>query len=239
NMLASRLQQGVTHIALVHHETTTGKLNHIEAIAELARQYNVSLLLDAVSSFGAEEIKFENWNISACAVTANKCLHGVPGISFVIINRKSIQQSNSRNTLYLDLKTYMQQQDASSTPFTQSIQVLYALDEALDEHAESGGWLSRRDDYRKKMELLNNRLVALNIIPLIKPEDSSCVLVTYHLPENTNYQAFHDYLKDNGFVIYSGQGGLASKVFRISLMGEVSVTDIERLVGLIEGFIEN
>ncbi len=236
-MLEDRLKQDISHIALVHHETTTGRLNDISKISALAHQHNVSLLLDAVSSFGAEEIRFADWNISACAATANKCLHGVPGISFAIVNREAIQQANKTNTLYLDLKTYLHQQDQGGTPFTQSIQVLYALDEALEEHSESGGWQSRRDDYRQKMQLLNSRLASLNFIPLIDPNETSCVLVTYLLPIKTDYQEFHDFLKENGFVIYSGQGELATKVFRLSLMGAVSNADIERLIDRIVEFI--
>ncbi len=238
NKLEDALQQDFTYIALVHHETTTGRLNQMAAIGDLAKKYNISLLLDAVSSFGAEEIRFEDWNISACAATANKCLHGIPGISFSILNRNVIKQTNIKNTLYLDLETYMIQQDANGTPFTQSIQVLYALDEALSEHKESGGWQSRRNDYRRKMERLHNGLASLEFKPLIDLNDSSCVLVSYCLPENISYQAFHDYLKANGFVIYSGQGELAKQIFRLSFMGTVRESDIDRLLEYIKTFLE-
>ena len=86
-----RYHEELSHVAMIHHETTTGRLNNISAIVELCKKYgNIPLLLDAVSSFGAEEIKFEEWNIAACAATANKCLHAVPGTSFVIGSRKAI-----------------------------------------------------------------------------------------------------------------------------------------------------
>lgn len=122
----------LSHVAVVHHETTTGRLNNIDAIAELCRKHaNIPILLDGVSSFAAEEIKFEEWNIAACAATANKCLHGVPGTSFVIANREAMTQMSATpaRTLYLDLVTYLKSQDANGTPFTQSIQTFYALAE--------------------------------------------------------------------------------------------------------------
>ncbi len=202
----------------------------------LRKKHNVALLLDAVSSFGAEEIQFDNWNISGCAATANKCLHGVPGISFSILRRDCINEHHQAKSLYLDLGNYLKQQDIGGTPFTQSVQVLYALDEALNEHADMGGWESRRNDYRLKMELLNKSFKSIKIKPYINPLDSSCVLSTYYLPEGKTYHELHDYLKHNGFVIYSGQGDLAAKVFRISLMGAVTKIDIERLIDLIRNF---
>lgn len=236
-LLTENICKGITKIALVHHETTTGRLNDLDEISDIAKKHNVPLLLDAVSSFGAEEIQFENWNISGCAATANKCLHGVPGISFSILRRDCINEPHQAKSLYLDLRSYLKQQDIGGTPFTQSVQVLYALDEALNEHADLGGWESRRNDYRLKMKLLNKSLKSLGIKTYLNSLDSSCVLSTYYLPKGKTYQELHDYLKHNGFVIYSGQGDLAAKVFRISLMGTVTKIDIERLIDLIRNFM--
>ncbi|MCH7534826.1 MAG: aminotransferase class V-fold PLP-dependent enzyme, partial [Bacteroidetes bacterium] len=81
----------ITHLFLVHHETTTGKLNSLKEVGELCRRHSISLLLDAVSSFGGEELDFNTWSIDACAGSSNKCLHGVPGVSFIIFNRGKIQ----------------------------------------------------------------------------------------------------------------------------------------------------
>src|SRR5690606_15792572 len=80
-------QNHFSHVAVIHHETTTGRLNNLEKVARICSSKNIPLLVDGVSSFGAETIRFKQWNIAACAATANKCLHGVPGTSFVIVNR--------------------------------------------------------------------------------------------------------------------------------------------------------
>jgi 2-aminoethylphosphonate-pyruvate transaminase len=237
--LAKCLDKGITHLALVHHETTTGRLNDLKIITELTVPKNIPIILDAVSSFGAEEIHFADWNIVACAATANKCLHGVPGISFAIVNREQIRNKYEARTLYLDLYAYMHQQDNNGTPFTQSIQVLYALHEALNEHTDMGGWQSRRASYRHKMDRLNDGLAALSINHLIEKDKSSCVLNTYLLPGGRTYKELHDFLKINGFVIYSGQGELSTRVFRLSLMGTISDKEIDRLVGLFKAFLNN
>jgi len=223
----------LSHIAVVHHETTTGRLNNIDAIAKLYQHHsNIPILLDGVSSFGAEEIKFDEWNIAACAATANKCLHGVPGTSFVIAKREAMAQMSATiaRTLYLDLVTYLKCQDANSTPFTQSIQTFYALAEALDELKDTGGWQERQKQYWQRMDIVRSGLQELNIKPYLERDESSCVLNSFHLPEDISYEELHDKLKEAGFVIYAGQGGFAKSLFRISCMGEISDSDMERFV---------
>lgn len=228
-----RYHKELSHVAVVHHETTTGRLNNIDTIAKLCKKHgNIPILLDGVSSFAAEEIKFEEWNIAACAATANKCCHGVPGTSFVITNRVAMQQMSATpaRTLYLDLVSYLNAQDNNGTPFTQSIQTFYALAEALDELKDKGGWEKRQQQYWKLMDIVRDGLQKLNIKAYFDKEDCSCVLNAFHLPEGISYQELHDKIKAAGFVIYAGQGGFEKSLFRISCMGEISESDMERFV---------
>lgn len=230
--LEEKLSQGdFSYIAVVHHETTTGRLNDLAAVSAIAARYNVDLLVDGVSSFGAEAMDFKTWRIAACAGTANKCLHGVPGISFVIVLRKHLDNNDAvARSLYLDLATYMKQQDAGGTPFTQSVQTLYALDAALDEHRVEGGWEVRRDTYRKRTGTARTGLTTLGVEPLLEEADSSCVLHAYRLPAGLTYTELHDRLKEKGFIIYAGQGDFARTIFRISMMGAISMDDVERFI---------
>jgi len=218
-----------SHLAIVHHETTTGRLNDLAAIGRLAELYQAEMLIDAVSSFGAEAIDFDNWPVAGCAATANKCLHGIPGVSFVITHREALERGTSRN-VYLDLETYEQQQIAGGTPFTQSVQCCYALAEALAEFFEAGGWQSRREHYRRRMALVREGFEGQGIEPLLPADASSCVLNAFRLPAGMEYAQLHDTLKTAGFIIYAGQGELASTIFRIAVMGAVSESDLQRLV---------
>lgn len=230
----------LSHVAVVQHETTTGRLNNIEAIAEVCQRHNIAILLDGVSSFGAEEIKFTEWNIAACAATANKCLHAVPGTSFVIANRKSLElmQATPPRTLYLDLITYLKNQDADGTPFTQSVQTFYALSEALDELKDEGGWQQRRNLYRTRMNIVYEGFITLGIKPMLESSENSCVLNAFYLPDGIDYPTLHDSLKENGFVIYAGQGQFEKNIFRISCMGEMANEDLDNLVSIIEEILK-
>lgn len=228
----------ITHMAVVHHETTTGRLNNLAQIAPICQERNIQLLVDGVSSFGAEELNFESWGITACAATANKCLHSVPGTSFVIMRRDALPSADTiPRTLYLDLATYCRQQDRGGTPFTQSVQVFYALAEALQELEEEGGWHARHDRYSQLASHVQNGLLAMGIEPLLPPGSSSVVLNAYYLPNGLGYDEFHDQLKAQDYVIYAGQGTLAKSIFRVSTMGAIVRADMERFVAVVKQII--
>ncbi|MDR0243482.1 MAG: 2-aminoethylphosphonate aminotransferase [Burkholderia sp.] len=231
--IAARLDAGgYTHVAVIHHETTTGRLNDLGAIAEVCRSRGVKMLVDGVSSFGAEAIDFAGGDIDAVAATANKCLHGVPGAAFVIVRRSALAKAASR-TYYLDLGRLAKLQDQRNTPFTPSVHAYYALVEALREFDEAGGWRARHAHYKALADQAQAGLAARGM-PLVLPEGtSSVVLRAYRLPQGVTYETLHDGLKARGFVIYAGQGGLSKELFRISTMGAIQAADVERLL---EGF---
>ncbi|MDR6503321.1 2-aminoethylphosphonate-pyruvate transaminase [Burkholderia ambifaria] len=233
--IAARLDAGgYSHVAVIHHETTTGRLNDLGAIAEVCRSRGVRLLVDGVSSFGAEAIDFAGGDIDAVAATANKCLHGVPGAAFVIVRRSALAKAASR-TYYLDLGRLAKLQDQRNTPFTPSVHAYYALVEALREFDEAGGWRARHARYKALADRAQAGLGARGM-PLVLPEGaSSVVLRAYRLPQGVTYETLHDGLKARGFVIYAGQGGLSKELFRISTMGAIEAADVDRLL---DGFTE-
>jgi 2-aminoethylphosphonate-pyruvate transaminase len=219
-----------THLAAVHHETTTGRLNDLKGLCALCRKFGIGLLVDAVSSFGAEAIEFADESLFAVAATANKCLHGVPGAAFVIARREALESAASR-TYYLDLGRLMRLQEARNTPFTPAVHAYYALVEALREFEEEGGRSARYRRYAQLAERVRSGLDGLGVNAVLPPEQSSVVLRSYHLPPNLAYPQLHDALKAGGFVIYAGQGELAKSLFRVSTMGNLTDADIERLIG--------
>ena len=218
-----------THLAIVHHETTTGRLNDLKPVSELCRARGVKLLVDGVSSFGAEAIDFADPYLAAVAATANKCLHGVPGVAFVIARRSSLSAAKPRS-YYLDLARLAKLQDERSTPFTPAVHAHYALVEALREFEEEGGRAARYARYLALAEQVRVGLEAVGIESVLPAQQSSVVLRAYRLPAGVSYAALHDTMKQHGFVIYAGQGDLSKALFRISTMGAVTPADMERLL---------
>ena len=224
----------ISHVLAVHHETTTGRLNDIASLGALCRRRGVKLLLDAVSSFGGEEIRFAEWNLEACAATANKCLHGAPGVSFVLAEEAVFaQRRTGAASLYLDLFRYYAARDGAP-PFTPAVHVFHALRQALREFEDAGGWQARHRRYRDLSRRVRTGLAGLGIGTLLEePEAYSSVLVSYRLPPGLAYATLHDSLKERGFVIYAGQGDFDGRIFRISTMGAIGDEDIDRLLAAV------
>jgi 2-aminoethylphosphonate-pyruvate transaminase len=221
-----------THVAVVHHETTTGRLNDLAELGEACRARGVGLLLDTVSSFGGEAIDWEGWNIEACAATANKCLHSVPGISFVLARRSIFQtRCSASRSLYLDLFRNHQEQTKGYPLFTPAVQSLYALREALAELEDQGGYLARHRHYQRLSGLVRTGLERLGIHLLLgDPAVYSAILSSFVLPAGLAFQTLFDHAKQAGFVIYAGQQALKETIFRVAVMGDLTADDMDEFV---------
>ncbi|MGH8034625.1 MAG: 2-aminoethylphosphonate aminotransferase [Lysobacterales bacterium] len=227
--------RGFSHVAAVHHETTCGRLNPVRDLAGLCEQFGVDLLLDTVSSFAAEEIPFESSALLACAATANKCLHGIPGLCMVVARRLGLAQAvKPPRSLTLNLALWAEHQERRSTPFTPAVNSVLALDQALAELAESGGWQARHVRYRRLADRVAQGLAGLGVETILPAHESSCVLRAYRIPPGRSYAEIHVSMKQRGFVVYAGQGNIGRGMFRISTMGDISDYDLDRLLEALE-----
>jgi 2-aminoethylphosphonate-pyruvate transaminase len=133
-------------------------------------------------------------------------------------------------SVYLDLFDYHRaQHGAGFSPFTQAVPLAFALNEALAELCEQGGWQARREMYRYRAERVSGTLTGCGVRTLIDPAEYSAVLWSYELPDGMTYPSLHDALKRDRFVIYAGQGDLGRHIFRIAHMGDIREEDLERL----------
>jgi 2-aminoethylphosphonate-pyruvate transaminase len=220
-------------ILAVHHETTTGRLNDVAALGDLARTHGVPVLLDAVSSFAGEELHLAEWNIEALAATANKCIHGAPGVSFVLVQDAALARTPSNHgatSVYLDLARHAGDQAKGSTPFTLPTHVTRALDEALAELADEAGWRARQATYAERSRRVRTVCSELGVPLLLETETAyGATLTSFRLPPGASYESLHAALKADGFVIYAGQGQFEGAIFRIAVMGALTPGDLDDL----------
>lgn len=212
-------------LALVHHETTTGLLNDLPAVARLARAHGKRLVVDSVSGLGGEVFDFGAIRPDAVCSTANKCLHGLPGVSFVLVKKGT---PLVRRSLYLDLGLALTKQRASDTAFTPAIQVMAAFAEALAELGEETV-AARQALYRRRSDAIRATLQEIGATLMLPPDLRSLTITSARLPAGLAYPTLHDRMKARGFVIYGGQGRLSEEAFRIANMGHWSE---ERLAAL-------
>lgn len=219
-------------VAAVHHETTTGVINPIEALGEVARQHGALFVLDSISGTAIEDADLRNADADVICGTANKGLHGLPGMSFILVSERAVERLYEVpvRSLYLNAATYLDGQRKGDVPFTPAVQICFAFDEAISEYLDNGGFDGRTKLYRERAAFVREGFEKLGLRMPIAPEHRSNTVNLLHLPDGVTYDQLHDELKDAGFVIYAGQGKLAQEYFRICTMGEIAWADLERLI---------
>lgn len=235
--IESELRQNpdIEVVALVHHETTTGLLNPLKEVGELTRRHNKVFLVDCISSLAGDEINFKNCPIDIAVGTANKCVQGFPGVSFVLFREKELDRLRKipERSLYFNLTAYHKAQEAGGMLFTPAIQAHYALDAALDELIEEtvAGRVQRYADAAKFLRAGYKNMG----LEFLIPEDlrSNC-LTSLRLPKGMSYEKLHGELKTKGFVIYAGQGNLSDNIFRVANIGDIKHEEFERLLQVLK-----
>jgi 2-aminoethylphosphonate-pyruvate transaminase len=177
-------------------------------------------VVDAVSSFGAEPLVLDGSGIDMLVASSNKCLHGLPGAAFVLVSPAGAVRAAEvpRRSVYLDLSGYLRAASTGSVPFTPAVPAIASLDAALGE-LEERGLAAHQKAYRERAAALDALIERLGLEPLLDPDLRSSSIRSVRLPSGVTFADLHDPLRERGFVVYAGQGPLASEAFRISCMG--------------------
>jgi 2-aminoethylphosphonate-pyruvate transaminase len=223
----------VTHVAMVHCETTTGILNRLEEVGEVVKNYPVTFIVDAMSSFGGIPIDMKACGIDFLISSANKCIQGVPGFGFILVSKDKLQacKGNARS-LSLDIydQWEMMEKGDGKWRFTSPTHVVRAFHRALTELEREGGVEARHKRYRENNAVLYEGMQALGFTPLLPRETQSPIITSFLYPSTDfDFQDFYERLKQKGFVIYPGKISDAD-TFRIGNIGAVYPDDMERLL---------
>jgi 2-aminoethylphosphonate-pyruvate transaminase len=221
-------------VAMIHHETSIGVVNPVGAVGRICRARSVTLVVDAVSSLGAEDLDVVRDNIDVCLSSANKCLHSVSGVSFVCVAPEvwpRIADIPPR-VYYLDLKRYRRYlTEVAQTPFTPAVSSFFALEKALDELFEQGGVQARRETYRRRNLLIRRVLTDLGFQSFTNTGRESHTIFTARVPSFVEIDALYARMKDRGFIIYRCKGALGEHHIQIANMGELPDATIDAFLG--------
>ena len=203
---ALKKDPSITHVALVHCETSTGVLNPLAEIAQVVAGHQRSLLVDAMSSFAAVEIKGP---FDALVAASGKCLEGPPGMGFALIRKSSLEKcAGNAHSLVLDLHDqWVNMEKTAQWRFTPPTVVVAALHAALEQFVAEGGQPARGARYRKNCDVLIEGMTRLGFKLFLEPRHQAPVIVTFHAPgdPNYNFQKFYDRVREKGFVLYPGK----------------------------------
>lgn len=216
----------ITHLAMVHCETTTGMLNPLDEVAELCQRRGIRLIVDAMSSFGGIPIDMGRLGIEFLISSANKCIQGVPGFGFVIARRAALTACAGRaRSVSLDLHAQWQtmEQQGGKWRFTSPTHTVLAFAQALRELDEEGGIAARHRRYGENQRTLVAGMAELGFAPLLPEKWQSPIITAFYSPAHPDYRFvdFYQRLKAQGFVIYPGKVSQAD-CFRIGNIGDVT-----------------
>lgn len=231
----------ITHVTMVHVETTTGIENPLKEIAEICNIYQKTFIVDAMSSFGGIPIDIEELGIDFLISSANKCIQGVPGMGFVIAKKEELELIQYRaRSLSLDLYDQWQvmENQAGKWRYTSPTHVVRAFHQALLELESEGGIEARYARYRENHSTLIHGMREAGFYPVISEKIQAPIITTFYSPANHNYsfEGFYQSLKRKGFVIYPGKV-TSIDTFRIGNIGNVFPEDMRALIRAVKNSI--
>ena len=235
-----KVHKEITHVSMVHCETTSGILNDIERVANIVKQNGRCFIVDAMSSFGGIDIPVEKWNIDFLISSANKCIQGVPGFCFILGKTNFIKDCKGKaRSLSLDLyDQYETMEKDGKWRFTSPTHTVLAFHKAMEELEKEGGVAAREKRYRENNDYVRKTLEALGMKAYIGEEHQSPVITTFFYPENCkfSFEEMYDFIKERGYAIYPGKVTEAD-TFRIGNIGEIYLEDMIKLCEIIEEFL--
>lgn len=231
----------ITHVAMVHGETTSGILNDIVSASKVCREMGKGFIVDAMSTFGGVEIPVEDLGIDFLISSANKCIQGVPGFSFILARRDAMERCKGKaRSLSLDLYdqwTGMEQD--GKWRFTSPTHVVLAFAKAIEELKAEGGIPAREQRYRSNNQTLIKGMKEMGFVPYIGESTQSPIITTFFYPNGTDivFTDFYTYIKDRGYAIYPGKL-TEGETFRVGNIGEIYGEDMERLLTIIQNYLQ-
>lgn len=223
----------VTHLSMVHSETTTGLLNPIEEVAEVIRGRGITFIVDAMSSFAGVPIDIKGLGIDFLVSSANKCIQGVPGFGFIIAKKdKMLATKGNARSLSLDIYAQWETMEKGHGKwrFTSPTHVVRAFYQAMQELKEEGGIEARHRRYVENHRTLVDGMRALGFQTLLSDDKQGCIITSFLYPSaDFDFADFYNKLKSKGFVIYPGKISDAD-TFRIGNIGDIFPSDIKALL---------
>lgn len=226
----------VTHVGIVHCETSTGILNPVSEVGAVVKEMRRAFFVDAMSSFGGIPIDLGASSIDFLVSSANKCIQGVPGFGFVLARRDLLIEAVGRaGSVSLDLVAQWKGLETDGQfRFTPPTHALLAFWQALLELDEEGGVAGRSARYAANHKVLMDGMSALGFEAYLPAHLQSRIITSFRYPNHPkfDFQSFYERLSEHGFVIYPGKVSDAD-CFRIGTIGHIFPDDVRALVDAI------
>ena len=233
--LAPFAAQGYTALVVNIHETSTGVHYDLKLLSEFCRENKMLLVVDAISSFLADEFDMTKYGVDVMITGSQKALACPPGISIIVLSPVALKrvEANKCVSMYLDLRDALKNQERGQTPFTPAVGTLLQINQRLREIKAAGGQPS---ECAKIAALAGDFRSKIKDLPLEIVSESMSNAVTPLHPTNgmSAYDIFIKLKDEYGIWICPNGGELKDKVFRVGHIGALTVEDNDRLVAALK-----
>lgn len=233
-------------LAVVHVETSTAVLNPLQEIATIAREFEVLLVVDAVSSMGGIPVPVDEWGIDLCVTVSNKCLASLAGLAPISVSPRAweVMEGKGGRTpgWYLNLRTWREFALSWSSwhpyPTTLPTGVFLALQASL-RRILAEGLEATYARHRQAAQRVRQGLARLGLALFVPEEQMSPLITAVSAPAGLDLEGLRRYLLQEWQVMVAG--GLAElrgKVLRVGHMGRAASADYgERFLEGVEAFL--
>jgi len=228
DILENDFNKDIKAVILTHSETSTGVINDLKTISEYIRKHKQALsIIDCVTSIGAFNVPIDEWELDIVASGSQKGYMIPPGLSFISMSDKAWRANELSNLpkFYLDLKSYKKSLINNSNPFTPSVNLMFALDEALRMMKDEGLENIFQKHERHKLAI-SEAAKKLNL-KLFASKESLSPSITAIETQNFDAESFRKSIQDKyGIQLAGGQDHLKGKIFRVGHLGYINDRDI-------------
>ncbi len=229
----------ITHVGLVYSETSTGVVHDAASVGRVVREAGRAMILDAVSAFGALPLALAAQpEIQAAVFTSNKCLEGMPGLSFTIARCDALEAAQPAGSWSFDLGDIYRHSAGhgqGSFRFTPPAQVLAAFDVALDLHRDEGGQPARLARYTENATALHHGMQRIGLQPNLPRAVQGPIVLNVCAPDDAAWALlpFVEALKQEGYLI-SNFFDTPNPTFRVGCIGQVTPDDMRRFTEAVD-----
>ncbi len=231
-------EEDIKAVTIVHNETSTGVANPIEEVGKILKDFDALYVVDTVSSLGGADVQVDNYGIDICVTGSQKCLAAPPGMAAITLNDDAwdVVDKTKSKTYYLDMKSYRKSGDKNvpETPYTPSVSLMYAMNEALSIIMEEG-LEARIKRHEQAAKATINGVKAMGLELFAKEEVSSTTVTAVKIPEGMTDKNLRGTMRNKYRIeLAGGQDHLKGNVFRIGHMGNITHREIISTIAALE-----
>ncbi len=223
-------EDDIKAVTVVHNETSTGVSNPIEELGSVLKDFDALYVVDTVSSLGGDDVQVDNFGIDICVTGSQKCLAAPPGLSAITLNDDAwnVVDKTKAKTYYLNMRKYFKSgnKKVPETPFTPSVSLMYAMNEALKVIMEEG-LEARIKRHQMAAKATINGVKSLGLELFANEKVSSTTVTAVKIPDGMTDQNIRGTMRNKYRIeLAGGQDHLKGNVFRIGHMGNITHREI-------------